>query len=71
MATSLKDHFKTDAIFVFGQFIFVTLKVNILLLLQPVTPSKHWSQRVCLKPSRTKTLRSNLRCDFLKLLTYF
>ena len=38
MATSLKDHFKTDAIFVFGQFLFVTLKVNIIF-----TPSKHWS----------------------------
>ena len=38
MATSLKDHFKTDAIFVFGQFLFVTLKVDILF-----TPSKHWS----------------------------
>ena len=38
MATSLKDHFKTDAIFVFGQFLFVTLKVNILF-----TPSNNWS----------------------------
>jgi hypothetical protein len=38
MATSLKAKFKTDAIFIFAQFLFVTLKVNILF-----TPSKHWS----------------------------